>query len=530
MEPVMLETSDGVAFRVDDVECGAMERSCMKAYPELIRGLLESNESKDVLSYPETQKDDSLIPIKCNGLLETVHLSYAKHIPLTLSPDEIWLAICQGLAIHVNEKMDSLENVLFKKKYIKNQSVVIRDDALEDGYVHWEHLIDSLANLMRQFSQVDLYSDVVQTFSTTTRVEKTVSQITVLDCLRRHVSYVAFTACGIPYVHLRGTTADWLRIKKSLDCLGVYGLKEWADALKPVIDEFVQASQGKPDVTFWKSIYKTMEEYSDSYVSGWIVKFFPYMKSEEYGDKYVYNPYLLGHDYILSDMTLQKFPSGLSLAPLTWICFGDTVNVSLCGGFVGKRLHADGSLEPAVSWFVTKGEVKEMDLGRLPVDCKLQWSNRVLDEENVLEKALYDSARFSTPEAGRSFLKAEVNSFLVKKYGEKVKRKIVEDTLNILLLMDGTVSRASLNRNDAKLNAAVDVFVKKFPGQWTPAISRIGSVLSEMQSEEKEKIVYTNYWELTKLMKEGRYDEVRRNMRLLDEPFPVNCVVKIPLK
>ena len=41
------------------------------------------------------------LPAEEHGLLRAVHLAYALHHPLALSPDAIWLSIAQGFAAHL---------------------------------------------------------------------------------------------------------------------------------------------------------------------------------------------------------------------------------------------------------------------------------------------------------------------------------------------------------------------------------------------------------------------------------------------
>src|SRR3990167_723599 len=43
-----------------------------------------------------------------NGLLLAVHTAFSQHRPLTLSPDDVWLAILQGFALHLRENGESL--------------------------------------------------------------------------------------------------------------------------------------------------------------------------------------------------------------------------------------------------------------------------------------------------------------------------------------------------------------------------------------------------------------------------------------
>ena len=49
---------------------------------------------------------------RMNGFMRAVHLAFDNHWPLALSPDDIWLAISQGFATHVNLNADKLRELI----------------------------------------------------------------------------------------------------------------------------------------------------------------------------------------------------------------------------------------------------------------------------------------------------------------------------------------------------------------------------------------------------------------------------------
>lgn len=476
----------------------------------LARKVVPIPHTHDVLFYPETQMNERLLGVCFNGFLQTVHTCFAHHKGLTLSPDEVWLAVCQGASIHFNLKMDSLKSSLYQAKYQKRQTITVQNDFLNDGYIYWEELVDSMAQATRQYTQKDLYAQMVQNFSTTTQLEKTAYQITLMDSHKKHFDYMAITMCGIPSVRLLGTPDDWKKILKALDGWDEYGLAFWTRHLKPVIREFVNASQGNPDISFWKNIYKTHVSYDGQLISGWIIKFFPYVIKQYDEGGYIPNSYLQGHDYWISSLNVSSFPSGISMAPMTWMNYGESEKVSLCSGFVGMRQHDDGSLEPAISWYVCRGNIVEpSDYGEKLPDEE-EWYSDVL--EYCEFPAIYDSAKFATPEISYSYLRGEVNFFMKKKLFMEPN---VKDTLRILVLRDGTVSDAWLNGGNAKTNAAVDAFVKNMSGKWIP-----GKIESEQIKINWE---YENY------------RREREGLPPLAEPeniplISVSSIVVIPLK
>ena len=47
-----------------------------------------------------------------NPLVGAIHLAFSRHLPLTLSPDAIWLTIMQGFSHHVDQFPEALRGRL----------------------------------------------------------------------------------------------------------------------------------------------------------------------------------------------------------------------------------------------------------------------------------------------------------------------------------------------------------------------------------------------------------------------------------
>ena len=48
--------------------------------------------------------------------------------------------------------------------------------------------------------------------------------------------------------------------------------------LRPILRQFVRASQGDVDRPFWRSLYKLNDQSGSPMITGWITAFFPYLK------------------------------------------------------------------------------------------------------------------------------------------------------------------------------------------------------------------------------------------------------------
>ena len=104
------EEHKGISFKVNDVEIAG---TLLKV--DSARQVFENKIGKKILFFPEEHANLRLVNCPNNGLIQTIQECYDNHRPLILTPDIIWLAICQGVSIHMNEHYDSLKNVVFIK-------------------------------------------------------------------------------------------------------------------------------------------------------------------------------------------------------------------------------------------------------------------------------------------------------------------------------------------------------------------------------------------------------------------------------
>ena len=172
------------------------------------------------------------------------------------------------------------------------------------------------------------------------------------------------TTCGIPEITLEGTVEDWQMIEAKAQELAQYDLEGWINGLMPVLKQFTAAAEGEVDKDFWESIYKWNSVGSgNAYITGWILKFFPYKKVD---DRLV--PFAIRKQAVASDnsygftATTGQFTSGLSKADMLWDYHGTFYSMELMAGFVG--FHQDPetlSLRPEISWAVIDKNEKPSD-------------------------------------------------------------------------------------------------------------------------------------------------------------------------
>ena len=327
---------------------------------------------KEVLYMPEEHKNMRIAPTigpnLPNGLLETVRNAYDGHYPLALSPDVIWLTICQGMSKHINLNFKSLENKIYKNGH--PNSIRVRNDSVAFAS-QWSVAIDSLAQQTRRYTDPYFYEAFVPQFSTTTPIDHVAYQITLLDAQKKAFSYIIESGCGFPWIVLRGTTEDWELIKNKLSILDTLEMTEWKESLLPILDEFIEASQGRANKTFWMNIFKTEGEYETYAVTGWILKLFPYIDSDNKP-----NPYLNKRVAASDNLTTDRFPSSILSVPFVWINFyeGRTDSLYFWSGILGAKQYGDKTLEPFISWALTTKDYKKEFVEKY-MEMRRSWEN-----------------------------------------------------------------------------------------------------------------------------------------------------------
>ena len=75
-----------------------------------------------------------------------------------------------------------------------------------------------------------------------------------MDAVQHYFEYSMCCGCGFPEITLTGQPEDWKKIRSKAERLKEYNIDWWLNALLPALDQFVQASEGNPDLDFWKSL------------------------------------------------------------------------------------------------------------------------------------------------------------------------------------------------------------------------------------------------------------------------------------
>ena len=302
---------------------------------------------------------DSLFHSGYHSFFYAMYNAYADHRPFVLSPDMIWLLISQGFARHVNAQPEKLRPH-FVDFSDKMTLLVEAKNGIDSASMQWEEIFPRFTAQIAQHTGEDLIRTLTADFSTTTAVEKVASEITVMEAMKSYFEFVVFrVVCGIPEITLLGTPEDWEKVLEKSQALGKYDLRWWTDALRPLLEEFVNASKGDIDQDFWRNMFKyhTPKKYgAPKIIDGWIVTFFPYDKE--------------GKRNNLKELTGgDSLPEEIVKTDIKFI-ETDGVNkqekiLELWAGFMGAEQNPlNFALTPRIGWMIREKDVEQQALFR----------------------------------------------------------------------------------------------------------------------------------------------------------------------
>jgi hypothetical protein len=315
---------------------------------------------------------DSLVECHRNPFVHAAHLAFAKHLPLVISPDDVWLCLVQGLGIHLSLASDEMRGAVVAHEG-KLKIEVSRDDFVRGSPANdWTGVFNEFCEQLHQ--HLGPKTDVLAgAFSTTGTVEKAVAQIALMSAVQDYFDFSLMTLCGIRRISLLGTSDDWKSLRRRAQLFAEFGLASWTAALLPVLDQFVAAASGRVDQSFWRCFYKWNEASGGDVVSGWINVLFPYTVAFDPLDLIARaDPHALVEQlkrlrgrHVANRHASQtvctagvgprdaQFPSGLCQVPLWWHYHGQDIEIDVVGGFLGVSQDQQTlAVRPAIGWAV----------------------------------------------------------------------------------------------------------------------------------------------------------------------------------
>jgi len=296
-----------------------------------------------------------------DNFYQCVVYAYACHKSLALSPDMIWLLISQGFARYVNAHAEELRPKLVD--HTGKMDLVVQFKTKKDD---WPKLIEGFASQIDQHTKGDIVKTITANFTTTGPVERVASQITLMESVKKYFNYTVMRlSCGIPSITLKGTPDDWKSVLEKTKRLETYGLGKWTKTLEPILQEFIRASEGKPNQQFWKCMVKqqpteklkgggcSMDKPTE--LDGWFLKLFP----DENGEILSSTPHTKN---MASEMVVVGFKYRI-VDHLTNAVLGEKP-MELRAGFIGAEEDSKtNTLTPKIGWLVNNAlseeEIKE---------------------------------------------------------------------------------------------------------------------------------------------------------------------------
>lgn len=307
-------------------------------------------------------REDSLYHFGEDEAYSMFTYAYANHCSLVLSPDIIWMLLCQGFAAHVGANAEELRDMVVSHEDKKELTVISKKDLLNED-ADWQTVINGFADEMNQYVKDDLVGTMTADYSTTGVTERIASQMTLMSALKDYFTYkTIYMGCGIPSITLEGTPKDWRKVLDKAMKLKKYNLGWWTKELKPILQEFVTASEGHPDLAFWKNIIMKarpgelrsakgcgvvdINDPNATPFNGWFLKFFPYCNDK--GDRTPEKVDVASH--MMMDVTK---------ADMKYVIVDSITETEaefpmvLLSGFVGVEVDkATHTMKPKIGWVV----------------------------------------------------------------------------------------------------------------------------------------------------------------------------------
>lgn len=349
------------------------------------------------------------------SLLGAIHVAFAQHRPLVLSPDAVWLTILGGVAQHVKLNAEALRPRLARhhgKRELRvtlTESLELNPTAICDAVAGFR---SALAREIGQGAAALLTCD----FSTTGDVERVASEILLMDTYSPYFDFAVESVCGIPELTLLGEAGDWRQMRERVDVLAELDLGWWTSSLAPILEKLSDASEGRPDAKFFRDIYKPQDAYGGEIIVGWSARLYPYVAS---GGRFEQRNPLLEHPLDFRPPKRKKSPwydgvgirtgdvpggLGTCTVKVDDAITGRRYSLELKGGLVGVEVDADGRLAPCAGWTVGYAKAhlgaviealrERADFVAAPPEARIDWMAFSTSERLELADAFGEARLF----------------------------------------------------------------------------------------------------------------------------------------
>ncbi|XP_046857245.1 uncharacterized protein LOC124450646 [Xenia sp. Carnegie-2017] len=283
--------------------------------------------------------DDLIYSSTDRGLFSSILLAYNNHWKLRTSPEDWWFVVIRNVAIAIDEhsKHEKVRKMFVEHKGKKTLDVKVNSNNIYD--VNYSSFFDAMSHEISKNVKVPGYIYLITAdFSSSTPVQKIVSQIALMSSLQEFFTYRMRLMCGIPAVEMLGTEEDWRKLIGKLDALQnllkpiehELGIpQEWWKLAENIFKKLLATYCGEPDCEWWSKIVSE-ENFGSGKLrfAGWIPRF---MEKTEYS------------------VHKNSFTSGLVTVPLTLSHpSGLADEAALVAGCLGYNIHENDDNIPSV--------------------------------------------------------------------------------------------------------------------------------------------------------------------------------------
>lgn len=224
-----------------------------------------------------------------NAFIATALTAYNHHLPLELSPDDIWTLVAYGVAQHIGGDAATAERYrdIFvnhkgkKELSVRGEPYGLNPQNPEANKNAWPGIIAALSELIKNNTKTSAAEIMTKPYTTTGPVEQTVFHCMLMDAMKNYFEYKVILACGIPDITLHGTIEDWRSIVNRINKLTeIFTDLDWyLNRIKFHVQKFVDIMAGnQTDLTWWNRMILDEVQGSggDRMFTGWLAEFFPY--------------------------------------------------------------------------------------------------------------------------------------------------------------------------------------------------------------------------------------------------------------
>lgn len=358
-----------IVFTVCDEPLATKLLPTVPAHQILAKPLTDTLEAHS----PAPDQDWLSTPSQHHPFLRAAHLAFADHRPLAISPDMVWLLLTQMAAAEVIKQPETYREFFANHEFGKRTLSVRRDDFVPgSSQNNWSSVFAEFETMIIANNPDSPAAKFSHPFSSSTPSQIATRRLTLLAAASPYYEFRIRSFCGIPRFELHGTPSDWQWIRDNAGHLRKLGLKRRIDALLPVLNEFINASNNNPDPAFWRSFYKFSSMSGSSYTSGWINLFF-IEDNEELLDVVLKPDFKWSQashktstrgaeDLPLALRSEDEKPTGCQQIDFTWDIRGEQVPMVIRAGFLGISQDPKTlTLTPAIGWQVLKTDVSPED-------------------------------------------------------------------------------------------------------------------------------------------------------------------------